>query len=115
MVPPSTLCRRRAVPVQTVHGLADSTNPYEGHADRVPEWVESVPEALAGWASHNRCQQKLVQDRQAGPLQTLSYAGCSANAEVRLLRIDVMGHLWPHAEIDATAAVWQFFKAHPLQ
>lgn len=55
-------CPGRAVPVLAVHGLADFTNPYEGHGDRGAEWVESVPEALAGWASHNRCQPKLLQD-----------------------------------------------------
>jgi polyhydroxybutyrate depolymerase len=108
-------CAGRAVPVLTIHGLADFTNPYEGHGDRGAEWVESVPEALAGWAAHNHCQQKLVQDKSAGPLQTLRYAGCSSDAEVKLIRIDGMGHVWPHAEIDATAAIWQFFKAHPLQ
>lgn len=108
-------CPGRAVPVLSVHGLADLTNPYEGHADRGGEWVESVPEALAGWATHNRCQPKLLQDRQAGALQTLRYGGCESSAEVRLLRIDGMGHIWPRTEIDATDAIWQFFKAHPLQ
>lgn len=108
-------CPGRAVPVFTVHGLADPTNPYEGHADRGGEWVESVPEALAGWATHNRCQPKLVQDESTGPARTVRYAGCSNDAEVRLLRIDGMGHVWPRTEPDATGAVWQFFKAHPLR
>jgi polyhydroxybutyrate depolymerase len=108
-------CPGRAVPVLTVHGLADMTNPYEGHGDRGGEWVESVPEALAGWASHNRCQPKLVQDAQPGPLQSLRYAGCAGGAEVRLLRIDGMAHIWPRTEVDATGTIWQFFKAHPLQ
>lgn len=106
-------CPGRAVPVLTVHGLADLTNPYEGHGDRGAEWVESVPEALAGWASHNRCQPKLVQQRQAGAVQRLSFAGCERN--VSLLRIDGLGHVWPRAEVDATAVIWQFFKSHPLQ
>lgn len=108
-------CPGRAVPVLTVHGLADMTNPYEGHADRGGEWVESVPEALAGWASHNRCQPKLMQDAQPGPLRTVRYAGCSNGAEVRLLRVDGMGHVWPRTEIDATTSIWQFFKTHSLQ
>lgn len=108
-------CAGRAVPVLTVHGLADLTNPYEGHADRGGEWVESVPEALAGWAAHNRCQPKLVQDAPAGALHTVRYAGCTAGTEVRLLRINGMGHIWPHTELDATASIWQFFKAHSLQ
>jgi polyhydroxybutyrate depolymerase len=108
-------CPGRAVPVLTIHGLTDFTNAYEGHGDRGGEWVESVPEALAGWAGHNRCQPKLVQDKQPGPVQTLRYTGCSGGAEVKLLRIDGMGHIWPRTEIDATAAIWQFFKAQALQ
>ena len=106
-------CPGRAVPVLTLHGLADGTNPYEGHGDRGAEWVESVPEALAGWAAHNRCLPKIEQDRQPGPLQTLRYPGCEA--EVRLLRIDGMGHVWPKTEVDATDAAWRFFKAHPMR
>jgi polyhydroxybutyrate depolymerase len=35
-------CPGRALPVLTVHGLADLTNPYEGHGDRGAEWVESA-------------------------------------------------------------------------
>ncbi len=45
-------CEGRAIPVLTVHGLADPQNTYDGHVEgRGGEWVESVPDALAGWAS----------------------------------------------------------------
>lgn len=107
-------CAGRAVPVLTVHGLADETNPYEGHGDRGAEWVEGVPEALAAWAAHDHCLPKLVQDKQPGPLHTVRYAGCAAGTEVRLLRVNGMPHIWPHTEVDATATIWQFFKAHPM-
>ncbi|RZL37453.1 MAG: feruloyl esterase [Rubrivivax sp.] len=108
-------CPGRAMPVLTIHGLADTTNPYEGHGDRGAEWVESVPEALAGWAAHNRCQAKLVQDKPAGPVATLRFAGCTGGSEVTLLRVDGLAHVWPRTELDATATIWQFFKAHPRQ
>lgn len=108
-------CAGRAVPVLTIHGLADFTNPYEGGADRGAEWVESVPQALAGWAAHNHCETKIAQGREAGPVQRLHYPGCAGDAEVRLLRIDSMGHIWPHTEVDATATIWQFFKAHAMR
>lgn len=108
-------CPGRAVPVLTVHGLADDTNAYEGHGDRGAEWVESVPEALAGWATHNRCQPKLIQEDPPGPVHIVRYAGCDAGAEVRLLRIDGLGHVWPRGEVDAPEAIWQLFKKHPLK
>ena len=105
-------CTGRAVPVLTVHGLADFTNPYEGHGDRGAEWVESVPEALAGWAKHNRCTSEAIAEDPPGPLSTLRYEGCAGNAEVRLVRIDGLGHTWARTEIDATTAMWQFFTRH---
>ena len=50
-------CDGRPVPVLTFHGLADPQNPYDGHAaGRGAEWEESVPDALAGWARHNKCK-----------------------------------------------------------
>ncbi len=106
-------CEGRAIPVLTFHGLADPQNTYDGHVEgRGGEWVESVPDALAGWAKHNGCDGDAVLDDPAGPLSTLSYRGC--DAEVRLVRIDGLVHTWARNEVDATAEMWRFFKAHKL-
>lgn len=108
-------CAGRAVPVLTLHGLADPQNTYDGHAEgRGAEWLESVPEALAGWASHNGCASNVIAEDPPGPLSTLRYEGCRDGAEVRLVRIDGLVHRWAREEIDATAAMWQFFRAHAL-
>ncbi len=106
-------CRGRPIPVLTFHGLADPQNTYDGHVDsRGTEWLESVPEALAGWARHNRCAAEAVLDDPPGPLSTLRYAGC--RAEVRLVRVDRLVHRWARDEVDATAAMWEFFRGHSL-
>ena len=106
-------CEGRAVPVLTFHGLADPQNTYDGHvASRAGEWDESVPEALAGWAKHNKCKGDAVLDDPPGPLSTLSYKGCSA--EVRLVRIDGLVHTWARNEVDATAEAWKFFSGQRL-
>jgi polyhydroxybutyrate depolymerase len=108
-------CEGRPVPVLTFHGLADRQNTYDGRVEgRDGEWVESVPEALAGWASHNGCDPDVIFEDPEGPLSTLRYGGCDGGAEVRLIRIDGLGHAWPRAEIDATAAMWEFFERHRL-
>jgi polyhydroxybutyrate depolymerase len=97
--------------VLTFHGLADPQNPYDGHAaGRGAEWLESVPEALAGWARHNGCRSDPITDDPAGPLSTIRYDGCAA--EVRMIRIDGLGHTWTKTEIDTTGVMWQFFKNH---
>jgi polyhydroxybutyrate depolymerase len=106
-------CEGRAIPVLTVHGLADPQNTYAGHVEnRGGEWVESVPEALAGWAKHNGCKGDAVLEDPAGPLSTLSYKGCKA--EVRLVRVDELVHQWARKEVDATAEAWKFFSAQRL-
>jgi polyhydroxybutyrate depolymerase len=108
-------CDARAVPVLTLHGLADPQNTYDGHvAGRGGEWVDSVPEALAAWARHNGCKPDVVVEDPPGPLSTLRYEGCNAGAEVRLIRIDGLKHTWARDEIDATRAMLDFFRGHTL-
>jgi polyhydroxybutyrate depolymerase len=109
-------CGGSPIPVLTFHGLADAQNPYSGKAQgRGAEWLESVPDALAGWARHNGCKPDVILDDPAGPLSTMHYADCRAGAEVRMIRIDGLGHTWTKQEIDTTAVMWQFFKSHRLR
>ena len=106
-------CEGRAIPVLTFHGLADPQNTYDGHVEgRGGEWVESVPDALAGWAKHNGCDGEPKLDDPPGLLSTLSYSGC--DADVRLVRIDGLAHRWARDEVDATAEMWKFFREHSL-
>ncbi len=47
------------VAVLTFHGLADPQNTYDGHVPgRNGEWVESVPDALAGGAGNNSARAR---------------------------------------------------------
>jgi polyhydroxybutyrate depolymerase len=109
-------CDGRPVPILTFHGLADTQNPYDGRAaGRGAEWLESVPEALAGWARHNGCDEQAIVEDPPGPLSTRHYNGCDGGAEVRLVRIDGLGHTWARQEIDATSAMWAFFQRHALR
>ena len=109
-------CAGRPLPVLTFHGLADPQNTYDGHLPgRNGEWEESVPEALAGWANRNGCKGSAILDDPPGPLSTMHYDGCADGADVRLIRIDGLGHRWTRDEIDTTAEIWRFFKQHPLR
>lgn len=108
-------CEGRPVPILTFHGLADTQNPYDGGvAGRNGEWVESVPDALAGWARHNRCAAEAILEDPPGPLSTLRYDGCAEGAELRLVRIDGLGHTWARKEVDATTEMWNFFQRYAL-
>jgi polyhydroxybutyrate depolymerase len=81
---------------------------------RGDEWLESVPDALAGWASHNGCDLRVILEDPEGPLSTMRYAGCRNGVEVRMIRIDGLGHTWTRKAIGATEVMWQFFKSHRL-
>lgn len=108
-------CAGRPMPVLTFHGLADGQNPYDGRAaGRGAEWFESVPEALAAWARHNGCGRDVIRDDPAGPLSTMRYDGCDQGADVRLIRIDGLGHTWAKREVDTTEVIWRFFASHRL-
>jgi polyhydroxybutyrate depolymerase len=108
-------CSGRPVPVLTFHGLADPQNTYDGHApDRGEEWLESVPEALAGWARHDSCKGDSILDDPPGPISTMRYEGCADGGEVRMIRIDGLGHAWTRKEVDTTVVMWQFFKSYRL-
>jgi polyhydroxybutyrate depolymerase len=112
---PGAGCSARPVPVLTFHGLADPQNTYDGHAPgRGEEWLESVPEALAGWARHDSCKGDAILDDPPGPLSTMRYDGCADGSEVRIVRIDGLGHAWTRKEVDTTVVMWQFFKSHHL-
>jgi polyhydroxybutyrate depolymerase len=108
-------CASRRIPVLTFHGLADPQNPYDGHAaGRGEEWLESVPEALAGWARLDGCKGDAILEDPEGPLSTMRYEGCADGTEVRMIRIDGLGHAWTRKDIDTTMAMWEFFRSHSL-
>jgi polyhydroxybutyrate depolymerase len=108
-------CGGRAVPVLTFHGLADPQNTYAGNATgRGAEWLESVPDALAGWAQHDGCGSDVIMEDPPGPLSTMRYANCRDGSEVRMIRVDGLGHTWTKVEVDTTGVMWQFFKGHRL-
>jgi polyhydroxybutyrate depolymerase len=44
----------------------------------------------------------------------MRYEGCSDGSEVRMIRIDGLGHAWTRKEVDTTVVMWQFFKSHRL-
>jgi len=108
-------CTGRPIPVLTFHGLADPQNPYDGHAaGRGAEWMESVPDALAGWARLDSCEGDAILEDPPGPLSTMRYEKCGTGTEVRMIRIDGLGHTWTKTEVDTTSVMWQFFKSHRL-
>lgn len=114
------------------HGTADRINPYQGH--QRSEWVESVPEAAAGWAQANgsASEGQSTSDGQettvSKGLRCLRYGHEGELGEVVLWTCLRAGHTWPggrlthpllrlwlgrtSTEIDATDTLWRFYLQH---
>jgi polyhydroxybutyrate depolymerase len=105
-------CNGRAVPVVTFHGLADPQNTYAGMARG--EWVESVEDALEGWAKHNGCGQARDETPAVNDVSVYSYGNCKDDADVVLHRIAGLGHTWAKDEIDATREMWTFLRERTM-
>jgi polyhydroxybutyrate depolymerase len=105
-------CNGRAVPLVTFHGLADPQNTYAGMLRE--DWVESVEDALEGWAIHNGCDAARNETAEVNGVSVYSYGNCADGADVVLHRIAGLGHTWAKNEIDATREMWAFFEKHAM-
>jgi polyhydroxybutyrate depolymerase len=112
----------RPISVLVIHGSQDSIIPYEGHADEVPPvslWVQH-------WAQRNGCQPEPHATRPQDDLKIETWDGCDENVSVQLITRLGGDHVWPgssiayfreniESNINATDAIWDFFKQHPRQ
>lgn len=125
-------CRRPApTSVLHIHGLEDANLPFGGGLGAKAFEATARPPVLAVmdvWRQAGRCGPPRVFD--APPLRTEIWSGPNG-VEVRLITIAGAGHQWPGGRppaprvarmlrldqpsqaLDATAALWEFFAAHP--
>jgi len=120
---------RRPVPMIWFHGTADPYAPYNGGVSPIaPETVRfaNVPMWTTKWAVRNRCSPKSIESAFAPGVTRREYTGCAGGATVILYSVNA-GHQWFGGEpfpdwfvgpsssnVDATAEMWKFFRAHPL-
>jgi len=114
----------RPVAVLHIHGTHDLVVPYGGGG---ATGFRSVAETIAGWAQSDACPPGApVETFRDGDAQCESRQGCADDAEVSLCTIAGGGHQWPggrpilgaghfSVDLDATAAIWTFFVAHPMR
>lgn len=116
----------RPVPVIAVHGTGDPINPYDGAGPAY--WRYGIDQAFTAWLRQNRCDRTPRTTRLATDVERISATGCQANAEVRLLRVEGAGHVWPGSSfafpperfgpssrsLDATRRMVEFFMRFHL-
>jgi polyhydroxybutyrate depolymerase len=118
----------RPVPVLAFHGTADRINPYLGGS--TPRWDESVEEAARNWAIANGLPEQPQVVGISPRLTRITYGIEGQPGEVSLFTSKGAGHTWPGAhlgllprlilgrtstEIDATATIWDFDRAHAAE
>jgi len=115
----------RPVPVLAFHGSADRINPYAGSA--TGRWVESVPDAVRGWAEANGHSGLPAVVQTSPTLTRTTYGEPGCPGEVTLWTSKGAGHTWPgrrmgpllrsylgrtSTEIDASREIWSFDRVH---
>jgi polyhydroxybutyrate depolymerase len=112
----------RPISVMAFHGTDDPIVPYDGSAifPVVEDWV-------AEWAVRDGCDAAPEIIAATGDASGVRYVNCDAGGEVIFYTIDGGGHTWPGGnpipeiiggktseDISASATMWTFFQAHPL-
>jgi polyhydroxybutyrate depolymerase len=131
---PSDWCSgTRPVPMMAFHGDADPIVPYGGGPlgdpfNPVRPVYPPVRDWVASQAERNRCATDVVESTPAADVRRIEFQDCAGGADVVLYTLLGGGHSWPggkppprwrvgatNTSIDATSALWAFFREHPLQ
>ena len=130
---PADWCQAtRPVPAIAFHGTADPMVPYAGGPlgdplNPVKPIFPPVRQWVGAWAARNGCGSEAGESAVAAGVARTVFPDCDAGADVVLYTVDGGGHSWPGGRpppawrvgptsdaIDATRAMWDFFRAHPL-
>jgi polyhydroxybutyrate depolymerase len=125
------------ISVMHIHGALDETVPYGGGPGRRDNGGGGnnpadtngppIPELVDAWRRTAECEQPTIA---IVGVVTTSTANCPDGRAVNLVTIADAGHQWPGSvqqnqarrflkldtpstALDATDAIWQFFRAHP--
>ncbi len=124
--PPGGCKPSRPISVMGFHGNADPIGPFKGDLDK---GLIAPQQWAADWASRDGCTLTPQSLATTGDTSGVAYRNCKDGTEVVFYVIDGGGHSWPGAkigpiesaivgktssDIDATATLWKFFKAHPM-
>lgn len=111
-----------------IHGLQDTTIPFDGGTGAGPAAIDGppVPAVIDQWRVVDRCAP--ATSTTAGVVTT-AVGTCAEGRAVELVTIADGGHGWPGSPVkagrstaggnqpsealDATGTIWRFFAAHP--
>jgi polyhydroxybutyrate depolymerase len=124
----------RGVSVIYLTGTADPLNPLEGGFPKLGQREQGgrakkpVAEMIGTWTQALHCPPaKETSATNANGVRTRSFSGCKDGAEVVLITVEGLGHIWaggenllpefmvgkPTNQLKATEVIWDFFRNHP--
>jgi len=94
-----------------IHGLADSSVPYDGGGDLDTPPVEQV---INTWVQLDGCTGSPQVDSPINIIKHTVYNPCRAGTAVELYAIESGGHHWVTKPVwPSSQVIWDFFAAHP--
>ncbi len=125
----------RPVPLLLIHGTKDPLVPWDGGQVTIGAGgrILSVAATIQKWVTLNGCAPTATvtldpEDPTTGTrIRREVYGQCKDGAEVILFAVDGGGHTWPggpqylperfigktNRTLDASEAIWEFFRRHP--
>lgn len=100
-----------------INGTDDRKVPWSGGL-RPYGSILSVPDSIKFWQQKNGCSQSVNTQNLTARVQRDRYTQCRAGAEVELVTLKGVGHLYPRGGgganglIDGSREIWQFFQRH---
>jgi polyhydroxybutyrate depolymerase len=116
----------RPVAIAAFHGTSDPIVPFNGGTVNCcgNAQIGAAPATMQQFADHDGCATAPEETQLSPMVVRRRWTGCQGGA-VEFYVIQGGGHTWPGSafavaalgattkEIDASATLWQFFKAHP--
>jgi polyhydroxybutyrate depolymerase len=109
------------ISVIAFHGTEDPVILYMGEKNEEGADLPPIQDWAAAWATRNECDPEPVSAVKSESTTTKTWENCSGGTSVTLYTIAGGGHTWASprfgtvfTDIDATAIIWDFFKAHPM-
>ena len=123
------------VPLLFIVGTADPLNPIAGGEVKVPwtldktEYREPIGNSVARWRAMLGCSDDARTLVDRGGVKGIEWDKCAKGGVVEYYTVEGLGHVWPGGstrlperwigrgsdKLNATAVIWEFFKAHPRQ
>ncbi len=128
---------KRPISLIYITGTADPLNPLDGGYPKMAfggreqggKPKAPVVNTMAAWAQGLGCEGTEGRDKTADGVRTREFGSCRDSAEVRLVTVEGLGHIWaggenllpeflvgkPTDKLNATRVIWDFFLLHPAR